>query len=84
MIEPTQVHQFMDQDVVANGWRHEHQTPVQGNMAIASTRSPARALIADADTRDRHPVLGRDLVQPRWQLLARALAQRAPVLERDR
>ena len=59
-----QVHQLVDQHVVADGVRHLHQPPVQADVAVARTRSPAPALIADADARDGQAVLRGQLQQP--------------------
>ena len=84
MIEPPQVHQLVDEHVIAHIRRHQDQTPVQGNVSVAPARSPSRALIADADTGDRQTLLGRDLMQPRGQFRARPLTQRPPFLGPDR
>ena len=59
MIHAPQVHQLVDQHVVADRLRHLHQPPVQADVTAARARSPAPALIADADARDGQAVLRR-------------------------
>ena len=73
----------MNEHVVPHIRRHQDQTPVQGNVPVPPARAPSRALIADADAGDRHPPLGRDLVQPRGQFGACPLTQRPPFLRSD-
>jgi len=75
MIESFQVHQLVNQHVIADGGRHQDEPPVQRNVAVAATGAPPGSLIADAHPGDRQSMLRRHLEQPRWQLDARALAQ---------
>jgi len=76
MIEAFQVHQLVNQHVIAHRRRHQDESPIERNVAVTATRSPARALIADADPRHGQPVLSGNLHQPQWQLRPRPLTQR--------
>jgi hypothetical protein len=76
MIEALQVHQLMDQHVIANRRRHQDESPVQRDLAVTATGSPSRALITDAHAGHGQAVFNSDLQQPCWQLRARALAKR--------
>ena len=53
MIEASQVHQLVHDHVVADELGHREEPPVQGDMPVATARSPAGPLIADRDA--RHP-----------------------------
>src|SRR5919197_2558781 len=46
VIHAAQVHQLVDQDIVADPIGREDQAPVQRDPAARRTRSPARTLIA--------------------------------------
>jgi hypothetical protein len=49
VIHAPEVHQLVDHHVVANPRRHADQSPVQANVGVWRTRSPAPPLIAYAD-----------------------------------
>ena len=51
-----QVHQFVDQDVLADLGRHEQQAEVQRDVPARRARSPARALVANRNARDDEAV----------------------------
>ena len=51
VIEPPQMHQLMDQNVVADDIRHQHKTPVEADVTRRRAGSPPRSLIAYADAR---------------------------------
>ena len=80
MIEALQVHQLMDQHVIANRRRHQDKPPVQRDLAVAATGSPSRALITDAHAGLGQAVFSSDLQLPCWQLRARSLAKRHALL----
>ena len=80
MIEALQVHQLMDQHVVANRWRHQNEPPVQRDLAVTATGSPSRALITDAHAGHGQTLFSSDLQQACWQLCARARAKRHALL----
>lgn len=83
MIEAFQVHQLVNQYVIAHGRRHQDQSPIERDVAVTTTRSPARALIADAHPRDGQSVLSGNLHQPQRQLRPRPLAQRRSLLRSE-
>src|SRR5262245_38123849 len=74
----------MNQDVVADGRRHQDEPPIEGNLAVAPTRSPSRPLIADADAGHRHAVLSSEFEQPFRQLHTSTLAQAPSLLGANR
>jgi hypothetical protein len=74
VIHAPEVHELVDHHVVANPWRHAHQPPVQADVSGRRARSPAPALIANADPRDGQAVRGGQLQQPRRQLTLRPRA----------
>jgi hypothetical protein len=49
VVEPPQMHQLVDQDIVAHRRGHQDEPPVQADETVASARAPARALVANAD-----------------------------------
>ena len=51
VIEPPQMHQLVNQDVLADGLGHQDETPVEADVTGRRARSPARPLIPYADTR---------------------------------
>jgi hypothetical protein len=67
MIEPAQVHQLVNDDVVAHRIGHQHEPPIQTDVSFWRTRSPAPPLIANADLRNHEPVSLRQFVQSRWK-----------------
>ena len=81
VIEPSQVHQLMDEHVVAHLVGHQDQTPVETNVTIAAARSPARTLIPHGDPRHRQAVRRRQGEEAWRQFLLRALFQRAALFE---
>src|SRR5581483_986674 len=72
MIHALEMHQFVDQYVVADPIGHRDQPPVQTDVAVRRTRSPAPPLIANADSRNRQAVLRGEFEQPRREDLLRA------------
>lgn len=84
MVHPAQVHQLVDQDVIAHRRRHQHQSPVQTDMAITSAGAPPRALIADGDASNREPVARCQFEQPCGQLLPCVLSHSPLVFERTK
>src|SRR5207245_4789954 len=68
MIHAPGMHQLVDQHVVANRWWHRHEPPVHTDVPAARTRSPAPALIPDADAGHGQAVRGSELEQPRRKL----------------
>jgi len=78
MVEPPQVHELVDDDVVAHPGGHHDQSPVQTDMALTAAGSPPGTLIPDTDTADLQAMLRRQLVQPRRQLDFRRRPERRP------
>ncbi len=77
MIHPLQVHQLVNEHVIADPVRHLQEPPVQADVPARRTRSPTPALIPDADARHRDAVTRRQLQQPRRELAPRPRAQLA-------
>ena len=68
VIHPPQVHQLMNQYVIAHeGW-HQEQPPVQADVTVAAAGTPPRVLITHADSRHRESMQGGKLQQACWQL----------------
>src|SRR5689334_21919120 len=76
MIEPFEMHQLVNQDVIAHRRGHQDKSPIEGNVAVTTTGSPSCALIADAHPRDGQRVRSGNLHQPWRQLGSCPLAQR--------
>ena len=53
VIEFTQMHQFVDDDVIANGGRQLNQPPIERNRSILRARTPATSLVTHHNLRDR-------------------------------
>jgi hypothetical protein len=68
MVHPPQMHQLVQKYVVPDVWRHQHQSPVETDVPIASARAPARPLVPDADPRHDQAVCGGKL-QKSWRQL---------------
>jgi hypothetical protein len=70
-----QVHQLVNQDVVAHEGRHLNQPEVEGDGARARAGPPARALCPDGDTRELEAVLAGKFGQSRDEQLSREGSQ---------
>jgi hypothetical protein len=68
VIEPPQMHQLVDQDVLADGLGHQDETPVEADVTGRRARSPARPLIPYADARYLKAVMLGQPEQLRGQL----------------
>lgn len=75
MILFLQVHQLMQDDVIAHRRRHLNQPIVQRDSSCSRARSPTRALIADREPQNDELMFIRELVQARAHLVARKRAQ---------
>ena len=84
MVHPAQVHQLVNQNVIAYRWRHQHQSPVQTDVAVTPAGAPPRALIPDADARHDESVARCQVEQACRQLAACVLSQRAVIFERTK
>jgi len=84
MVHPAKVHQLVDQHVIPNRLRHQHQPPVQADVAVTPARTPPRALITNTDAADREPVACRQFEQPLGQLAPGLLSRCLLVLNRTR
>ena len=84
MVQPEQVHQLVNQDVIAYRWRHQHQSPVQTDVAVTAAGAPPRALIPDAHACHDEPVACGQFEQACRQLAACVLSQRAVIFERTK
>lgn len=51
MIEPPQMHQLVNQHVVAHAVGHQYESPVEADVTRRGTGAPTRALIPYADAR---------------------------------
>lgn len=67
MILLFEVHQLVNEHVIANGVRRLHQPEVQGNCAGVRARPPPRPLIANADALHRQRLLAREFEKTRNQ-----------------
>ena len=70
-----QMHQLMQEDVVAHVRRHLHEPIVQGNPSGARARSPSRPLISNRQSRDLEAMLGGERMEPAAQVITRKRAQ---------
>jgi hypothetical protein len=68
VIETPQMHQLVNEHVVAHRVRHQHKTPVETDVTGRGARSPTRALIPYADARHCQPMLRGKVPQSLWQL----------------
>ncbi len=75
MVRAPQVHQLMDENVVANRFWHQHKAPVQADVTGGRARSPARSLIPYAHARHLQVVIRRQTKQMRRQLAGSLPAQ---------
>jgi len=75
VVELLQVHQLVDEDVVANPGRRLNQPPVQADVTAARARAPAPPLIPHADARNGELEAVGQLVQPKGKITFRLLAQ---------
>jgi len=82
MVHPAEVHQLVDQNVIANRLRHQDQSPVQADVTVTPARTPPRALIPNADAADRESVACRQFEQPLGQLAPGLLSRCLLVLNR--
>src|SRR5688500_9671586 len=57
VIETPQMHQLVNQHIVAHRVGHQHKTPVETDMTGWRARSPTRALIPYADARHCQPMM---------------------------
>ena len=76
MIEPLEVHQLVNQHVLADKIGHQHQPPVQADMPLPRARSPARSLVPHADARYGQAVQRRQPPQLVRKIVCRARSQR--------
>lgn len=73
VVHPAEVHQLVDQDVVANPGRHQHQSPVQADVAVRPAGAPARSLITNTDAANGEPMACCQFEQPRREFSLRLL-----------
>ena len=71
-----QVHQLVNEDVLADFWRHEQETVVERDVAAGRARTPARTLIADGHPAHGETVLRGQREQLRPQLPRCLFSQR--------
>jgi len=83
MIHPLEVHELVDDHIVAHPVGHDHESPVEAYVTVATARTPARALIADADARDAQAVLIGKLLQTKRKLRSRLRTQLLSIVERE-
>src|SRR4249919_1422528 len=75
MILLLQVHQLVEEHVVADRGRHLHEPVVQRNSASARAGSPTRSLISDRQPRHRQPMCARERMESRPEFLASKRSQ---------
>lgn len=80
MVQSPQMHQLMEDDVVAHPRRHQDEPPIQADVTVRAAGSPARALIPDADAPHRQLMARRQLDETPRQLDRGARAECAPLL----
>jgi hypothetical protein len=80
VIEPLEVHQLMNDDVIANPLWHGDEPPIEAHVPVTPARTPPRPLIADADARDRQTVCVSELPQPLRELRLRLRAKSPSVV----
>lgn len=68
VIETTEVHQFVNQHILADRVRHQYEPPIQANQTGRRAGSPSRALITYADTRHMKSMMFGEAQQLRRQL----------------
>ena len=73
VIETPQMHEFMNQHVIANRVRHQYEPPIEADVTRRRAGSPPRTLIAYADARDMESVMLSQAPQVRGEL-ARGLS----------
>ena len=81
VIEPLEVHELMNDHVVAHPVGHGDEPPVEADVTVPPAGTPARALIADADARDAQAVLIGELPQPNRELRSRLRAEPLSIVE---
>src|SRR5215471_122951 len=72
MIEPSQVHQLVNEHVIAHPGGHVDQAPVQADVSRWGARTPTPSLIANADPPDGETERRRQFEKPGRQLPLRA------------
>ena len=82
MIQLLQMHQLVNEHVLAHEIGHRHQPPVQTDMRLRRARPPAPSLIPHADARDPQPVHGRQTVQFLSELISCARPEFFPLFRR--
>ena len=75
MILFLQVHQLVQNDVVADRRRHLNEPIVQSDSSGLRARSPTRSLVANGKTRDDEAVFSREFIQARANFFPRERAQ---------
>ena len=68
VIETTEVHQFVNQHILADRVGHQYEPPIQANEAGRRAGAPSRALIAYADARHMKSMMLGEAQQLRRQL----------------
>ena len=76
VVHAAKVHQLVKHHVVADLGRHQHEAPVQTDVAVVPAGTPPRALIANADPRDGKPLISSQLQQTLPELQRGAVAHR--------
>ena len=56
VIEPLEVHQLVNDDVIAHPMWHGNEPPIEAHVPVTPARTPPRPLIANADAGDRQTV----------------------------
>lgn len=75
VVELPEMHQLVDEHVIAHAVWHQDEAPVQTDVSGWRARAPSRALIAYAHLGDRQAVLGGKAMQPRRKLARRSQPQ---------
>jgi hypothetical protein len=75
VVAHAQVHQLVQEQIVAHGIGHLHKPPVQADATVRRARSPPRALIPDADSSNDETVKRGELIEAGRQTRARQVAK---------
>ena len=70
MVEPPEMHQFVNQHVVPDAVGLQYEPPVQANVTGRRAGSPSRALITYADARHMNAMMLGEAQQLRGQLVS--------------
>ena len=83
VIHPFEVHELVDDHVVPHPVGHDDEPPVEADVTVAAAGTPARALIANADSGDTQAMPFGEFLQATWKFGARLRLESLSILERE-